>query len=412
MINIINNLRNKCKPLGFDFATGIFAAILFSAFIYLDNFDLSIKILNTIFAVLALGLLLYIPKRAVLVSGFFIGLFWFYWIGFSFEYTGVGYLTPLVTIAFGFIYMLFFGVLALTNNVLIRAVLLFGLSFFEPFDFNWMQIELLFVDSYIGVLKYQLALVLVALSLPSYIKKPYTYLPLLLIFLAFNFNTSIAKDSPLKIKLIATDIKQNIKWQPRYKNSIILDNINHIKTAINEGYDLVVLPESTFPLYMNLDPNLSLSLEKLSMHISIVAGALLRDANNNYNVTYLFENGDINIAKKLVLVPFGEYVPLPKFAHKLISDFFFDGQADFVQAKTATDFTIKGVKFRNAICYEATCQEIYEGDVNYVIATSNNAWFSPSIEPVLQKLLMRYYAKKNNVKIYHSANWSGTGVIN
>ena len=117
------------------------------------------------------------------------------------------------------------------------------------------------------------------------------------------------------------------------------------------------------------------------------------------------------MAKKLVLVPFGEYVPLPKFMQKFINDTFFKGSSDFLTAKEPTDFVIKGVKFRNAICYEATCQEIYDGDVNYVIATSNNAWFTPSIEPTLQRLLMKYYARKNGVTIYHSANSKGTGVV-
>ena len=72
---------------------------------------------------------------------------------------------------------------------------------------------------------------------------------------------------------------------------------------------------------------------------------------------------------------------------------------------------VKGTKFRNAICYEATCQEIYEGDVQFVIATSNNAWFAPSIEPTLQNLLMRFYARKNGVTIYHAANYKGSGII-
>ena len=125
----------------------------------------------------------------------------------------------------------------------------------------------------------------------------------------------------------------------------------------------------------------------------------------------MFNNGSYEVAKKLVLVPFGEYIPLPKFAQKIINDMFFAGTSDFKTATEPTDFIIKGVKFRNAICYEATCQEIYDGDVDFVIATSNNAWFSPSIEPTLQKLLMRFYARKNGVTIYHSANYRGTGII-
>jgi len=162
---------------------------------------------------------------------------------------------------------------------------------------------------------------------------------------------------------------------------------------------------------MNHNPELIQKLLSLSKKISIVAGSLLRENNHNYNVTYLFENGEYKVAKKLILVPFGEYIPLPKFAQDLINDMFFSGASDFVTADRATDFLIKGVKFRNAICYEATCQEIYEGEVEYVIATSNNAWFAPSIESTLQNLLLKYYARKNGVIIYHSANYKGSGVI-
>ncbi len=410
MIKQIRDFQQN-RPLVFDISLGLFTALCFSAFLYLEHFGVTLKLLNTLFGVLALTLLLYIPKRAVLVGGFFIGLLWFYWIGYSFKYTGVGFLEPFITFGFAIIYMLFFGVLALSNSVALRAVLLFGLSFVEPFDFNWMQIELLFVDSYIGVFKYQLALVLAALTLPHYLPKPWKYTPLLLILLAISWQPYTQSDAPLKIKLVQTNIKQEEKWQPRNANAIIQENLLSIQKAIDAGYDLVVLPESAFPLFMNTHPSLQAKLSKLSKHIAIVVGALLKEKNNHYNVTYLFEDGNISVAKKMVLVPFGEYIPLPKFAQKLINDYFFAGQADFIHAKKPTDFLIKGVKFRNAICYEATCEEIYKGDVNFVLAISNNAWFAPSIEPTLQKLLMRFYARKNNATIYHAANYKGTAVV-
>jgi len=399
-----NNLLN-------EFICGVVAALFFSAFIYFEYFGLTIKLLNTIFAISSLALFLYIPKKSILIAGFLIGLLWFYWIGYSFKYQGVGYMTPIITFSFGIIYMLFFGILALTNNVLIRAILLFLLSFFQPFDWNWLQIELPFVDSYIGIFKYQLAIVLISLSLIKYTKKTYKFLPLALLILTFNFNPPIQKDAPLKIKLIQTDIKQNEKWLQKSLIPTILFSYKKIEDAIDKGYDLIVFPESFFPLYMNKNQKLIDELLALSNKITIVTGSLLKENGKNYNVTYKFEDGEYKIAKKLVLVPFGEYIPLPKFAQNFINDTFFSGASDFVTAKEPTDFIIEGIKFRNAICYEATCQEIYEGDVNFVIASSNNAWFAPSIEPTLQKLLMRYYARKNGVTIYHSANYKGTGII-
>lgn len=412
MIKKIQTIRDSCNPLLFDLTCGVITALLFSAFIYLEHFGITLKIINTLFGLFALALLLYIPKRSVLSAGFFIGLLWFYWIGYSFKYNNVGYMEPIVTILFALIYMLFFGILALTNSVAIRAVLLFGLSFVEPFDFNWLQIELLFVDSYLGIYKYQLFLVLLALSLPFYLKKSsYRYAPLLLIILGINFTPPIQKEAPLKIKLVSTDILQDKKWQKESLAPTIALIFKEIHEAKNSGYDLVVLPESVFPLYMNKAPQIIEELRYLSHDIAIVAGSLLSEDGMQYNVTYMFENGEFEVAKKLVLVPFGEYIPLPKFAQEFINKIFFGGASDFKTAATPTDFTIKGVKFRNAICYEATCQEIYGGDVDFVLAISNNAWFAPSIEPTLQKLLMRYYARKNGTTIYHSANYKGSGII-
>lgn len=410
MLKKIESLR-KNQELRFDILLGLLSALAFSAFIYFEHWGITLKLLNTIFGIVALGLLLYIPKRAVLVAGFIIGLLWFYWIGYSFKYNGVGYLTPIITLSFAIIYMLFFGVLALTNKVYIRAILLFGLSFFEPFDWNWMQIELIFVDSYIGVFKYQLFFVLVALSLPNYLKTKYKYASLLLLIFALNFTPSLQKEAPLKIKLVQTDITQDKKWLRTSLKPTILMVFKEIQTAIDKNFEVIVFPESVFPLFMNKNQKLIERLLEYSQDITIVAGSLYRDQGNNYNVTYMFQEGRYEMAKKLVLVPFGEYIPLPKFAKKIINDMFFAGQSDFVTADKPTDFMIKGLKFRNAICYEATCAEIYEGNVDFVIATSNNAWFAPSIEPTIQKLLMRYYARKNDTTIYHSANYKGTGII-
>lgn len=410
MIKKITNFKTNHSFI-FDSLVGFTAALLFSAFIYFEHWGFSFKLINTIFGLASIALLLYIPKRAILVAGFFIGLLWFYWIGYSFEYTGVGYLTPFISFGFAIIYLLFFGVLALTNVVYLRAILLFGLSFFEPFEWNWMQIELVFVESFIGINKYQLILVLLSLSLPAYVKKPYKYAPLALLILALNFNSYEPKAAELNIKLVNTDITQDKKWKKETLSSTIGMVFSEIESAIDKKYDIVVFPESVFPLYMNHNQLLIDRLQEYSKHISIIAGTLYKEDGHSYNVTYLFDNGRFEVAKKLVLVPFGEYVPLPAFARDYINDMFFAGEADFKTANEPTDFTIKGVKFRNAICYEATSSRLYEGEVDFMIAISNNAWFAPSIEPTIQNLLMRFYARKNNTIIYHSANYKGSGVV-
>ncbi|HEX5329010.1 nitrilase-related carbon-nitrogen hydrolase, partial [Sulfuricurvum sp.] len=184
-----------------------------------------------------------------------------------------------------------------------------------------------------------------------------------------------------------------------------------IDDAIAQGYDLIVLPESAFPLYMNEHTEISEALAMRSLHIAILTGTLHKEDGLNYNVSYLFDQGNITVAKKTILVPFGEYIPLPEFLRGWVNREIFGGGADFVTAKKPTDFTLKGTTFRNAVCYEATRAELYTPDVRYMIAVSNNGWFKPSIEPTVQKLLIRFYARKNHTVVFHSANGGGSGIV-
>jgi apolipoprotein N-acyltransferase len=408
----MNKYLHRTLPLLKDVFFAIITAVFFSAFIYFAYFNLPCKLCDSLFALAAFASLLYAPKRVVLFSGFFIGLFWFYWIGYSFKYYGMTPLVePFIALGFALVYTLFFGTLAITNKVYLRALILFALSYVAPFGFNWMKIELLFINSYFGTTKLDLALILVALALPAFFHGKLKYLPLVITSFALSFSHPTLTPPPLKFDLIATHLGQAEKWDPDNLQYVVNLNLSYIDDALTQGYDAVVLPESAFPMFLNESPILLEYLSEKSKQIPIITGALLNEDGKHYNVTYHFENGTYTIAKKIVLVPFGEYVPLPKFMQKWVSDTFFAGASDFSVASAPTDFMIKGIKFRNAICFEATTDELYQHAPHYMIATSNNGWFLPSIEPTLQNLLLKYYSQKYGTVIFHAANRAGTGII-
>jgi len=395
---------------------GFGIALLFSFFIYSEHYGYTNKLLNTLFALSAFYFLLRVPARTLIAAGGFIGLLWFYWIGYSFEYYHVGWMAPFITLFFIILYALFFGIVGVTKEPFIRAAILFGLSYVEPMDWNWLQMELPFVNSYLGIEKWQYALILFTLALFSYLGsrprfRPYRFGALLLLAAAYSYPVTPSQPPAIKIKLYASQLPQAEKWRKKNRQKIIRNNFNAIAKAISEGYDLVVLPESAFPLFLNKDHFLMMQLQNYSRHIDIITGALVSEKGLHYNVSYHFSNGHFTIAKKMILVPFGEYIPLPEFLRSWVNTTFFDGASDFVTAAAPTDFSVKGITFRNAVCYEATCEEIYEGNPAYLIAISNNGWFYPSIEPTLQKLLMRFYAKKHHSIIYHSANMGGAGIV-
>lgn len=383
----------------------------FSAFIYFEHFGLTSKLVNTAAALGALYGMLYAPRRTLPIAGFLIGLLWCYWIGFSFQYYGLGWATELVALGFGIVYLLFFGILGLTSNPLIRAVLLFALTFVWPMDFNWMQPELIFVESYIGIQKWQFALVLFALAAAYWLRGWKKGLSFLILIAACEPGYTQPPLPDVKIKLVSTDISQDFKWQRERLYTTVRENFDAIDQAIAEGYDLVVLPESAFPLFLNRESELIEQLKERSGHIAILTGTLHEENGLNYNVAYYFNNGNVTVAKKTILVPFGEYIPLPEFLRGWVNREVFGGGSDFVTADKPTDFTLKGVTFRNAICYEATRAELYTPEVRYLIGISNNGWFKPSIEPTVQNLLIRFYARKNNTVVFHAANGGGSGTI-
>ena len=355
---------------------GFITAFLFSAFIYFEHFGFTNIPLNTIFIIIAYILIITIDKKSLFFAGFFTGIFWFWWVSMSFRYYELTYLIPLIVLLFGIVYGVLFYLSAIINKIYVRAILFYCLTFIEPFGFNWFKPDLPLINTY------------------------------------FNTYNSNIDEPNLKIFIPQYDTPQELKWKKSYIPKLIEKNLKNIDMAIDNGYEVVILPETTFPIALNKHKELIGYLKEKSKKITIVLGALSYQNGNYLNSTFIFQNSQYKIANKVVLVPFGEAIPLPKFLADFINNNFFNGANDYISATKPTTFKIKNYKFRNAICYEATSDEIYKNlDTNYIIAISNNSWFTPSIEPTLQKLLLRYYAKKYKVIIYHSSNGSANEII-
>ena len=391
---------------------GFISSILLSSFIYLSYFNIEIKFLNTIVALFALYFLLIIPKKALFISGFMTGILWCWWMAVSLQYYDLVYLTPVILICIGIVFGLIFYFFALFDRLTFRILTIFAFTFFAPFGFNWMKFELIFIDSYIGIDK--LSFILVLISFYFIIKlKRFKILGIIPLLFALSFPKGHYIQNPnAKIYMPQMNVNQSLRWDKQYKPTLEQQNFDEINYAISQNKDLVVLPETAFTTPLNRNEILFQKLKELSTKIDIITGAIYIENDQIYNASYHFSNGVVQIAKKVVLVPFGEEIPFPKFLVDFINDIFYNGAQDYSKASKATDFTIKGEKFRNAICYEATTDKIFEnlGNTEYMIAISNNAWFTPSIEPTLQHLLLKYYSKKYDVNIYHVANGSSNRI--
>ena len=387
-------------------------SILLSLFIFLDLLNLKyIANLGLLSAIIGVYILLKSDRKIWFWSGFFIGLFWFYWISFSLVYYNFGYLIPIEILGICLIYGSIFLAVSWLESIYIKAIFLLFASYVAPFGFDWLNFELIFVDTLFKPTIYTLALVLISIIISIKFSR-YLGLGAMIFSLIISYKSTDNFESlPFNISLITTELNQNQIWDRNTKNDIIKSNLNIIDQAIKDGSRAVVLPESAFPLFLDRSQILLSELKQKSHQIAIITGALGASDNKLYNSTYIFDKGEVKRLDKLILVPFGEEIPLPNFIRNPISNIFFDSAVDYSKADGVSDYEIDGVKIRNAICYEATKDELFKDNPKFMIAISNNAWFSPSTQPNLQSKILKLKAFKYKTTIYHSINGSPSQMI-
>jgi apolipoprotein N-acyltransferase len=398
-----------------------------SAYIYLSWLDLGDPILYALLGIVALFMLLGANAKVWALSGFLIAMMWFWWIGLSFFHYGFGWAMPIGIGLIGLIYGGIFGLIGLLADglptwlgllapqqrramtLLLRALGLMSLGHIHPFGFDWFRPELLFVESSLGVQPWQFAVILAALWLVYFTRRP-VWLALLLV--AYDPIPHTVPNAPNEaIELVTTMVSVEHKWDPVNLASQVAWVQMRLEDAINRGKELIVFPESVLPLFLNKDRELLEYFLARSCQTAIVLGALHLDGTSPRNASYIFHEGRMQIAHKVVLVPFGEHNPLPNWLGQWVNAIFYDGAVDYLAGSQITDYRIGDTIHRNAICYEATSQALYAGEPKSMIVLSNNAWFTPSIEPTLQRLLLQYYSRRYGTTIYHSINGSESYVI-
>jgi len=410
---------------------GFFIAMLGSAFIYLNYFGFTSALFNTILGLASLYFLLKSETKIWFTTGAFFGLFWFWWIALSLIHYDMVWAAPIEILIIMFTYGLIFSFISWFSekvsyyfikketahptllSLLLKSIGLLGLSYIHPLSFDWFKPELMFVESYLGIEKWQFALVLLGMSVSLWQKK---YVYMIIVLLAYRPLPSQTPHTTGNIALVTTHTSVHDKWDKTQHDKQFNALFKQIDDAIDAGKTLVILPESVFPIFLNRNQVLLEKLQEKAKKVSIVTGGLYWDGKTPRNSTYIFTHGEVSIANKVLLVPFGEANPLPDFLSDWVNEVFYDGAVDYKASDKVTDYQIDGITYRNAICFEATSEKLYEKDKKgqrpkNMIVLSNNGWFHPSIESTLQKLLLQYYNKKYGTTIYHAINMSQSYMI-
>lgn len=424
--------KGQANPKAFSYKLCIifidaFLAFLFSLPIYILTLCNSVfstdtpLILGSVLALLSVYVYLRIPKERRFGFGFFVGVFWFYWASLSFRFIDLDTLIPLIVGIIALLYGGIFWLLLFCECLVIRLLGLLLMHFITPFGFDWLVPEALLAYSYFDVSYLHFALIICGLYcfLTPHKWRFKNLAGIFLLILSLDFSVIFTDSTKLRtqeqdnqmlqnIYISHTNVPQHLKWEEKHIFQSIQDNFALIQQAIKEDKQAIILPEIAFPLSLESKSEVFKTLQDFSQNITIVAGALRVDNAEYYNSTFVFSSGEVFYIDKVVLAPFGENIPLPD---SIIQSFPFLQMFQFSSGKEFGDIELFGVSFRNAICYEATSRNLYADYPPFVIAMSNNAWFYPSIEPFLQKMLLKFYARKYQATILHSGNMSESYII-
>ena len=194
----------------------------------------------------------------------------------------------------------------------------------------------------------------------------------------------------LRVGLLQGNVEQAIKWNPAYRDSILNRYIDLSRQVIDSGASLVIWPEASTPFFFDSEAPLAQPIRRLAAETRtpfiIGSDEYVRDEPDGEGRIYnsaVFIGADGRTGgsyRKMVLVPFGEYVPLQRllfFVKPLV-----EKVSDFTAGTEPVVFDAAGRRASVAICYESVYPWIAAAFVSrgsqLLITITNDAWFGYS----------------------------------
>jgi len=201
---------------------------------------------------------------------------------------------------------------------------------------------------------------------------------------ALQIETSV---EPLRVAAIQANVPREQKFDRQFQENIFqqFTHLTQVAVATRPVPQLIVWPESSTPAPALLDTvNKRFVMElSASTKTDLLLGTIDADQEGEYNAALLISKSgeDVQVYRKLHLVPFGEYVPgrnTVPFIGAIVGD---QVPGDFTRGKEPVVFrlTTAGVRVAPLICFEDTLGELTRQFVlrgaNLLANVTNDGWF-------------------------------------
>jgi len=221
---------------------------------------------------------------------------------------------------------------------------------------------------------------------------------------------------PLSVRLLQGNIPISEKWDPSRIDDILTRYVQLI-TQSPPGTQLVVLPETAFPILQTQIPRLIAHLQDWSAthHSVLIIGIPESHIDRYYNAAMEIEGHQpIRWYRKQHLVPFGEYIPFPRLLGPLVHQFL-PGLGNFTPGRGSSVLPVDGQRAGMTICYEESfSRDVRKGvdeGATFLVNISDYAWYGHSIAAAQTLQTAAMQARQEQKPDIRATNTGITSVI-
>jgi apolipoprotein N-acyltransferase len=237
--------------------------------------------------------------------------------------------------------------------------------------------------------------------------------------------TSLATRPPagtLRVAIAQGNVEQDHKWDPAYQDDTLSRYRSLTESAAGHHPDLVIWPETATPFFFQQPGRRRDAVREIAerngIHLLFGSPAFLRSSSGallELNRAYLVSptGTELGSYDKIVLVPFGEYVPYASvffFVNRIV-----EAVGTVVPGVTPTIFRLPTAQFGVAICYEdvfpALTRRFIHGGGDFLVNVTNDAWYGPTSAPQQHLAHATFRAVENRVPLVRAANTGFSAII-
>jgi apolipoprotein N-acyltransferase len=239
-------------------------------------------------------------------------------------------------------------------------------------------------------------------------------------------------DPPLRIGIVQGNIRQDVKWEPGWKDTTTEHYVDLSRRLARESgpIDLILWPETALPFrfddtahtpYRQAVTQLAVELDT-PLFVGSLGTSAASGSPGLYNRAFLIDrHGRLaGSGDKVHLVPFGEYLPFPALFDYMRgltaqSGSFDAGEGHAVISLANRNPDLPGRALGLFICFESNfpsiTRELASNGAQFLVNTTNDAWFGTTSAPYQHFAMVVLRAIETGRTVVRAANTGISGAI-